>query len=73
MFICSVGVVDKQPRAKEPHIKKPLNAFMIFMKEQRAHLIEDSTLKESSAINKLLGQKWKELSRMEQDRYYGNS
>ncbi|CAF0847592.1 unnamed protein product [Adineta ricciae] len=56
--------------SNKPRIKKPLNAFMIFMKEQRAQLIEDSTLKESSAINKLLGQKWKELSRTEQDRYY---
>jgi len=41
------------------------------MKEQRAHVIEECTLKESSAINKVLGQKWKELPRSEQDRYYG--
>ena len=45
---------------------------MIYMKEQRAKTIEECTLKESSAINKILGQKWKELSRKEQDRYYGN-
>ena len=44
---------------------------MIYMKEQRAKVIEECTLKESSAINKVLGQKWKELSRAEQDRYYG--
>ncbi len=43
------------------------------MKEQRAHVIEECTLKESSAINKVLGQKWKELPRSEQDRYYGKS
>ena len=58
-------------RSRKPHIKKPLNAFMIYMKEQRARVIEECTLKESSAINKVLGQKWKELSRTEQDRYYG--
>lgn len=46
---------------------------MIYMKEQRAHIIEECTLKESSAINKILGQKWKELSRSEQDRYYGTN
>lgn len=57
-------------RPRKPHIKKPLNAFMIFMKEQRARVIEECTLKESSAINKVLGQKWKELPRSEQDRYY---
>ncbi len=44
---------------------------MLYMKEQRARVIEECTLKESSAINKVLGQKWKELPRSEQDRYYG--
>ncbi|CAF3948277.1 unnamed protein product [Rotaria magnacalcarata] len=38
--------------------------------QQRARIIEECTLKESSAINKILGQKWKELTRSEQDRYY---
>jgi hypothetical protein len=64
------ALLDAQ-RPKKPHIKKPLNAFMLYMKEQRAHVIEECTLKESSAINKVLGQKWKELPRAEQDRYYG--
>lgn len=45
---------------------------MLYMKEQRARVIEECTLKESSAINKVLGQKWKELPRAEQDRYYGS-
>jgi len=43
---------------------------MIYMKAQRAQIIEECTLKESSAINKILGQKWKELPRSEQDKYY---
>ena len=64
------ALLDVQ-RPKKPHIKKPLNAFMLYMKEQRARVIEENTLKESSAINKVLGQKWKELPRVEQDRYYG--
>ncbi|CAF2040532.1 unnamed protein product [Rotaria magnacalcarata] len=63
------ALLDAQ-RPKKPHIKKPLNAFMLYMKEQRARVIEECTLKESSAINKVLGQKWKELPRSEQDRYY---
>ncbi|CAF0921752.1 unnamed protein product [Rotaria sp. Silwood1] len=63
------ALLDVQ-RPKKPHIKKPLNAFMLYMKEQRARVIEECTLKESSAINKVLGQKWKELPRAEQDRYY---
>ncbi|CAF3650544.1 unnamed protein product [Adineta steineri] len=66
----NVNVSHEKIRPKKPHIKKPLNAFMIYMKEQRAHIVEESALKESSAINKYLGQKWKELARSEQDKYY---
>jgi hypothetical protein len=70
-FVISLSALLDAQRPKKPHIKKPLNAFMLYMKEQRAHVIEECTLKESSAINKVLGQKWKELPRCEQDRYYG--
>lgn len=71
-FSFSLSALLDAQRPKKPHIKKPLNAFMLYMKEQRARVIEECTLKESSAINKVLGQKWKELPRAEQDRYYGN-
>lgn len=70
-LISSLSALLDAQRPKKPHIKKPLNAFMLYMKEQRARVIEECTLKESSAINKVLGQKWKELPRAEQDRYYG--
>ena len=39
------------------HIKKPLNAFMLFMKEQRANVAAECTLKESAAINQILGRR----------------
>ena len=39
------------------HIKKPLNAFMVFMKEMRQTVIDESTLKESAAINQILGRR----------------
>lgn len=42
---------------KKHHIKKPLNAFMLFMKEQRAKVVAECTLKESAAINQILGRK----------------
>jgi hypothetical protein len=71
MIFFSLNIPRDKTRPKKPHIKKPLNAFMIYMKEHRAQVIEEFALKESSAINKFLGQKWKELSRSEQDKYYG--
>lgn len=45
--------VDK----KKPHIKKPLNAFMLYMKEMRAKVVAECTLKESAAINQILGRR----------------
>ena len=44
-------------KQKKPHIKKPLNAFMLFMKEQRAQVVQECTLRESAAINQILGRK----------------
>lgn len=52
------------------HIKKPLNAFMLFMKDMRAQVIAECTLKESAAINQILGRKWHALSREAQAKYY---
>ncbi|XP_017778497.1 PREDICTED: protein pangolin, isoforms A/H/I/S isoform X3 [Nicrophorus vespilloides] len=55
---------------KKPHIKKPLNAFMLYMKEMRAKVVAECTLKESAAINQILGRKWHALGREEQAKYY---
>lgn len=66
------NVVATMPttKSKKPHIKKPLNAFMLFMKEQRAQVVSECTLRESAAINQILGRKWHELERAEQSKYY---
>eukprot|EP00096_Caligus_rogercresseyi_P007952 TRINITY_DN2615_c0_g1_i1.p1 TRINITY_DN2615_c0_g1~~TRINITY_DN2615_c0_g1_i1.p1 ORF type:complete len:353 (-),score=104.27 TRINITY_DN2615_c0_g1_i1:563-1621(-) len=57
-------------KPKEPHIKKPLNAFMLYMKEMRPVVQSECTLKESAAINQILGRRWHGLSREEQAKYY---
>lgn len=49
------GRQAKEP--KRPHVKKPLNAFMLFMKEQRPKIAAEYTLKESAAINQILGKR----------------
>jgi len=46
---------------KKPHIKKPLNAFMLYMKEMRAKVVAECTLKESAAINQILGRRVRQL------------
>lgn len=40
------------------------------MKEMRPRVQEECTLKESAAINQILGKKWHELTRAEQTKYY---
>ncbi|XP_030610634.1 transcription factor 7-like 2 [Archocentrus centrarchus] len=59
-----------EEKKKEVHIKKPLNAFMLYMKEMRAKVVAECTLKESAAINQILGRRWHALSREEQAKYY---
>jgi len=39
------------------HIKKPLNAFMLYMKDMRSKVVSECTLKESAAINQILGKR----------------
>ncbi|XP_043103535.1 transcription factor 7-like 1-B isoform X3 [Puntigrus tetrazona] len=63
-------VPTKKDEDKKPHIKKPLNAFMLYMKEMRAKVVAECTLKESAAINQILGRRWHSLSREEQAKYY---
>ena len=47
----------KKEEEKKPHVKKPLNAFMLYMKEMRAKVVAECTLKESAAINQILGRR----------------
>ncbi|XP_008434393.1 transcription factor 7-like 1-A isoform X2 [Poecilia reticulata] len=56
--------VSRQP------VKKPLNAFMLYMKETRHQVLQEGREKESSAINRILGRRWHALPRSEQSRFY---
>nr|NP_999640.1 HMG protein Tcf/Lef [Strongylocentrotus purpuratus]AAD45010.1 HMG protein Tcf/Lef [Strongylocentrotus purpuratus] len=60
----------QEAKNKQQHIKKPLNAFMLYMKEMRASVVKECTLKESAAINQILGRRWHALTREEQAKYY---
>lgn len=57
---------------KEDHIKKPLNAFMWFMKENRPKMINENGFKEkqSAELNKELGKRWHALTKDEQQKYF---
>ncbi|XP_053731714.1 uncharacterized protein LOC128765200 [Synchiropus splendidus] len=60
----------KCPAVERPYIKKPQNAFMLFMKEQRPLVMEEHKIRNSANVNAILGQKWKSLSKQEQAQYF---
>ncbi|KAM4528474.1 transcription factor 7-like 1-B isoform 1-T2 [Odontesthes bonariensis] len=55
---------------RKPHIKKPLNAFMLYMRDERPKVVAQCKVKESATINQILGQRWHSLSKEEQAKYY---
>ncbi|XP_028303504.1 transcription factor 7-like 1 [Gouania willdenowi] len=60
----------KEVKVEEgPHIKKPPNAFMLFLKEHRKSAEEELGVRTSSVVNKLLGELWKSFSSEEKDQY----
>ncbi|XP_061634809.1 transcription factor 7-like 1 isoform X2 [Phyllopteryx taeniolatus] len=56
-----------------PYIKKPPNAFMLFMKEQRPVVKAKIVNKDSATLNKVLGKLWKSLALKEQLKYFRES
>ncbi|CAL4065028.1 unnamed protein product [Meganyctiphanes norvegica] len=64
------STIETKNGEKKPNIKKPLNAFMLYMKANRAKVGAECMLKESAAINQILGRKWHALSKDEQFKYY---
>ncbi|XP_057675102.1 transcription factor 7-like 1-A [Corythoichthys intestinalis] len=70
----SSPVAAAAPREAEEkakgHIKKPLNAFMLFMRDERPNVVAQCQVKESATINQILGQRWHSLSKERQASYY---
>ncbi|PAA51638.1 hypothetical protein BOX15_Mlig033143g1, partial [Macrostomum lignano] len=63
--------LQQQPQQQpKQRIKKPLNAFMLYMRDHRAAVAAEHSLRESAEINRLLGRQWQSLSRQEQAKYY---
>ncbi|XP_053720884.1 lymphoid enhancer-binding factor 1-like isoform X1 [Synchiropus splendidus] len=53
-----------------PYIRRPPNAFMIFMRENRAKITNTLKPKHSVEANTILGKMWKSMSPAEQEKYY---